>query len=62
LLLERGEPVVVELDLAALNELPCAGIVRPFLDRVVDVSDGDLVLDFVVEDGLEGAYDLQCSY
>jgi hypothetical protein len=32
-----------------------------FLDRVVDVSDGDLVLDFVVEDGLEGAYDLRCS-
>ena len=29
-----------------------------FLDREVDVADGYSVLDFVVEDRLEGAYDL----
>lgn len=31
---------------------------RAFLDGVVDVADGDIILDFVVEDRLEGAYDL----
>lgn len=29
-----------------------------FLDRVVDPSDWDIVGDFVVEDGLEGGYNL----
>ena len=31
---------------------------RAFLDRKVYVAIRDLVLDFVIEDGLEGAYDL----
>ena len=59
MLLERGEPVIVELDLAAFDELPCACIVWALLDRVVDVADRDLVLDFVIEDRLKRAYDLR---
>ena len=59
LLLKRGEPRVVELDFAPLNELPCACIVGSFLDRKVDVANGDFILDFVVEDCLERADDLE---
>lgn len=32
-----------------------------FLDRIVYVTDGDFVFDFVVEDSLEGGYDLVVS-
>ncbi len=59
LCLERGEPVIVELDFSALDQLPGAGVVWAFLDRVVDVADWDFVRDFVVEDCLEGTYDLE---
>lgn len=31
---------------------------RSFLDRVVYVTDGDLILDLIVEDRLERTYDL----
>lgn len=48
LLLEGCEPGVVELDFAPLDELPCARVVRAFLDREVDVADGDLVFELVV--------------
>ena len=58
LLLESLEPRVVELDLAALNELPRARVVRALLDGEVDPSDRDLILDLVVEYGLERRYDL----
>jgi hypothetical protein len=56
--LEGCEPFIVELDFAPFDELPCAGVVWAFLDGVVDVAVGYLVLDFVVEDRLEGAEDL----
>jgi hypothetical protein len=58
LLLEGREPVVVELDFAALNQLPCTGIVWTLLDRVVDVADWNLVFELVVENRLERTYDL----
>jgi hypothetical protein len=58
LLFEGNEPVVIELNLPAFDELPRACVVRAFLDREVDVSDRDLVLNLVVEDSLEGAYNL----
>jgi len=57
-MLERCEPVIIKLDFAALNELPCARVVGALLDREVDVADRYLIFDFVVEDRLEGAYDL----
>jgi hypothetical protein len=60
LFFERGEPVVVELDFAAFNELPCACVVRAFLDGEVDISNWNIVLDFVVKDGLKWTYDLPC--
>ena len=56
---ERGEPVVIEFDFAALDELPCACIVRPFLDRVVYVADRNLVRDFIIKYRLEGTYYLK---
>lgn len=45
---ERSEPCVIQLDGAALEKLPCACVVRPGLDREVDVSDWDLVFELVV--------------
>ena len=56
--LEGREPRIVERGFAALDELPRARVVRPLLDRVVDVADGYAVLELVVEDGLEGGKDL----
>lgn len=56
--LECFEPAVVEFSFAALDELPCAGVVRAFLDGEVYVADGYVVFDFVVEDCLEGGDDL----
>ena len=56
---ECVEPGIVEFGLAALDELPCAGRVGTLLDREVDVADRDVVLEFVVKDCLEGAYDLE---
>lgn len=53
LLPEGCEPVVVQLDFSAFDELPCASVVGAFLDRVVYVADGDLILCFVVKDSLE---------
>lgn len=58
LLLEGGEPGIVEFNFAALDELPGACVVGSFLDGVVDVAERDGVFDFVVEDRLERAYDL----
>jgi hypothetical protein len=58
LLFEEGKPVVIEFNLAAFDELPCACIMRTFLDRVVDVSNGDVVLDLVVKDSLKRTDDL----
>lgn len=55
---EGCEPGVVEDGFPALDELPCAGVVGAFLDGVVDPAYGDVVLELVVEDGLEGRYDL----
>jgi hypothetical protein len=59
LLSEGREPVIAEFYFAALDELPCARVVGALLDREVDVADGDLVCDFVVENCLEGAYYLK---
>lgn len=58
LLLEGSEPRVVEGRVAALEALPGAGVGGALLDSEVDVADGDGMLFFVVEDGLEGGLDL----
>ena len=59
LLSKPRKPLIVEFAFAALDELPCASIVRTFLDSEVDVADGDVILALVVKDGLERGYDLQ---
>ena len=56
--LKRGKPGIVELDLATLEQLPCASVVGAFLDCKVDITNGNLVLRLVVEDGLKRADDL----
>lgn len=53
---EQGKPVIVQFDLAALDELPRASVVRTFLYRIIYVTNRDLFLDLVVEDCLERAY------
>jgi hypothetical protein len=55
---EGGEPGVVEEGFAALDELPCACVVRARLDGGVDVADGYVIFLLIVKDGLEGGYDL----
>lgn len=59
MLLERYEPGVIEFDLAPFNQLPCACVVGSFLNRIVDIADWDLVLDFVVKNRLERADNLR---
>jgi hypothetical protein len=56
--LKRGKPGVVELDLAALEQLPCASIVGAFLNCEVDVTNRNIVFCLVVEDCLKRADDL----
>jgi hypothetical protein len=56
--LERGKPGVVELDLTALEQLPCASVVGAFLDGEIDVTNGNPILRFIVENCLERADDL----
>jgi hypothetical protein len=50
---ERGEPVLVQLDFAALDQLPCADIVGTLLDRVINVTGGYPGLGLIVQDSLE---------
>lgn len=56
--LEGAEPGVVQLGFSPLYQLPGPGVVRPFLDREVYVALWDPGFAFVVEDRLEGGYDL----
>lgn len=58
LLAEGFEPLIVKLALAALDELPCACVMRALLNSEVYVADGNTVFDLIVEDRLEGGYDL----